>query len=73
MLLVMTLFIITVALVALCVLLLSFNIVFRKNKDFPATEIGQNSEFKKRGLSCAKSQEKILWKKGGGCNSCSCS
>jgi hypothetical protein len=78
----MQLIFITIAFIALCVFLLSFNIIFRKNGKFPDTEIGNNKEMRKKGLMCAKSEEKILWSKKGiptaasnlqeGCSSCSC-
>ena len=59
----MQLFILSFALVAICVFLLSFNIIFRKDGKFPETEIGANKELRKRGLMCAKAEEKILWHK----------
>jgi hypothetical protein len=51
----------TIILVALCVFLLSFNIIFRKNGKFPDSEIGHNKEMKKLGIKCAKAEEKELW------------
>jgi hypothetical protein len=51
----------TIILVALCVFLLSFNIIFRKNGKFPDGEIGHNKEMKKLGIKCAKAEEKELW------------
>jgi len=74
--LIMSLFIITVVILAIAVFLFSFNIIFRKNGKFPESEIGHNKEMRKLGLMCAKSQEKILWKKREekeGCSSCCCS
>jgi len=78
----MQLILITIAFVALCVFLLSFNIIFRKEGKFPDTEIGHNKEMRKKGLMCAKSEEKILWSKNRkgavqtesteACSSCSC-
>jgi hypothetical protein len=68
----MSLFLLTIVLVALCVVLLSFNIIFRKNGKFPDTEIGHNKEMRKLGLRCAKTDERILWKKGSSCSSCAC-
>ena len=78
----MQLIFITIAFIALCVFLLSFNIIFRKNGKFPDSEIGHNKEMRKKGLICAKSEEKILWSKKGirpaaynrqeECSSCSC-
>ncbi len=80
----MQLLVITIFLIAFCVFLLSFNILFKKDGKFPESEIGKNRELRKLGLMCAKSQEKILWKKKSSakiaikyspdaeCESCSC-
>ena len=61
-------------LVALCVFGLCFNIIFRKDGKFPETEIENNREMRKRGIQCAKMEEKKLWgkknrKNSGECNS----
>ena len=72
----MSLIIISVAIIAIAVFLMSFNIIFRKNGKFPETEIGHNKEMRKMGLMCAKSEEKILWNKGKKreeCSTCCCS
>lgn len=53
----------SVIVVAIAVFLLCFNIIFRKNGRFPETEIGKNEEMKKRGIVCAKSEERQLWAK----------
>ena len=58
----MTVILFSLLLVGLAVFLLSFNIIFRKNGKFPQSEIGANKELRKKGLMCAKSEEKILWK-----------
>ncbi|HCT94648.1 MAG: hypothetical protein A2X19_07615 [Bacteroidetes bacterium GWE2_39_28] len=68
----MSLIILSVIVVAICVALMSFNIIFRKNGKFPETEIGHNKEMRKLGLKCAKTDERILWKKGNSCSTCSC-
>lgn len=71
--------------VGLSVFLLSFNIIFRKNGKFPNTEIGHNKEMRKRGIRCAKDDERRMWRKkkgltsdcaaddceSGGCSGCS--
>ena len=77
----MEFFIAVLILIALCVFGLCFNIIFRKDGKFPETEIENNREMKKRGITCAKEDEIKLWgKKGpdgkpecseGGCSSCS--
>ncbi|MHC1779253.1 MAG: hypothetical protein AB9922_03330 [Bacteroidales bacterium] len=72
----MSLIIISVIIIGIGVFLMSFNIIFRKNGKFPETEIGHNKEMRKMGLMCAKSEEKILWKKGKKreeCTTCCCS
>ena len=70
-----------VVLVGLCVFGLCFNIIFRKDRHFPETEIENNKEMRKRGIKCAKEDEIKLWGKKnpdgtpvscdeGGCASC---
>jgi hypothetical protein len=60
---IISIILLSIILVGLCVFLLSFNIIFRKNGKFPNSEIGGNKELRKKGLMCAKGEEKILWKK----------
>ena len=48
-------------LVGLCVVGLCFNIIFRKNGRFPETEISRNREMRKRGIICAKAEERRIW------------
>ncbi|MEN6618973.1 MAG: hypothetical protein ABFC28_05700 [Rikenellaceae bacterium] len=55
----------SILIVGLCVFLLSFNIIFRKDGKFPEKEIGENKNLRKLGLTCAKAEEKILWGKNG--------
>ena len=59
----MKLFLLTLALVALCVLGLCFNIIFRKDGKFPDTEIEHNKPLRKKGIQCAKVEERKLWSK----------
>ena len=77
----MEIFFAALTLVALCVVGLCFNIIFRKNGKFPETEIENNVEMRKRGIKCAKEEEIKLWGKKdkngnpvvcdeGGCASC---
>lgn len=64
-------FLAALLLVALCVVGLCFNIIFRKNGKFPETEIESNREMKKLGIKCAKAEEMELWgKKNNGAPSC---
>ena len=59
----MKLIVLTLILTGLCVFLLCFNIIFRKDGKFPETEIEHNKEMRKRGIQCAKMEEKKLWGK----------
>ena len=59
----MKLFLLTVIIVALCVVALSFNIIFRKNGQFPDGEIEHNKALRKQGIRCAKMEERKLWGK----------
>ena len=59
----MKLLLLTFAIVGLCVFLLCFNIIFKKDGKFPDTEIEHNREMRKRGIQCAKIEEKKLWNK----------
>ena len=72
------LFLVVLAVVALCFMGLGFNIFFRKGGKFPETEISSNKEMKKLGIRCAKEEEMRLWsKKHGGrkpeCSDLGCS
>ena len=75
----MKVFLAAILLVALCIVGLCFNIIFRKNGHFPDTEIESNENMKRLGIKCAKAEEIELWNrkkkkavscKGGSCSSC---
>ena len=66
-------FLAAIALVAFCVFGLCFNIIFRKDGKFPETEVENNREMRKRGIQCAKMEEKKLWGKKQKKNSGECS
>ena len=51
------------AVVALCVFGMCFNIIFRKDGQFPDGEISRKKELRKRGIICAKEEELRLWGK----------
>lgn len=51
------LLIISLVLVAVAFVGLAFNILFTKKGKFPDTSVGHNPEMKKRGITCAKSDE----------------
>lgn len=57
----MKVFLAALVLVALCLVGLCFNIIFRKNGRFPDTEIENNENMKKLGIKCAKAEEMELW------------
>jgi len=48
-------------LVGLSVFGMCFNIIFRKNGEFPETEVSRNKEMKKLGIRCAKEEEMKIW------------
>lgn len=48
----MKIFLLAFGLVAVCVLLLSFNIL--RGKEFPKYDVGSNEEMRKRGIRCYK-------------------
>lgn len=49
--------ILSLVLVGLAFIGLAFNILFRKNGTFPETGVGHNPEMRKRGITCAKTDE----------------
>ena len=59
----MKVFIISIILLGIGVFGMCFNIIFRKDGKFPDSEISHNKELKKKGLMCAKAEERILWSK----------
>ena len=52
---------ISVVIVALCVFGLCFNIIFKKNGQFPDGEISHNKELRKRGNVCMKEEDEAIW------------
>ena len=55
----MKVILLSVAVVALCVLGLCFNIIVRK-KDFPHYDVGSNEEMRKLGIRCYKDEDAAL-------------
>ena len=55
----MKVILLSVAVVALCVLGLCFNIIVRK-KDFPHYDVGSNEEMRKLGIRCYKDEDSAL-------------
>lgn len=55
----LTVLLISIALLALCFAGLALNILVKKNGKFPETEIGQNKQMRQLGIRCTK-QDEIL-------------
>lgn len=56
-------FLATLCIVGLCVFGLCFNIIFRKNGEFPKYDVGSNEEMKKIGITCYKDEDARLHSK----------
>jgi hypothetical protein len=54
---ILTVFLLTIALVGLAFAGLGINILFRKNGKFPETEVGSNKNMKNLGITCTKQDE----------------
>ncbi len=57
------LILVSVFVVGLCVFGLCFNIIFRKNGQFPDSEVGHNKELRKRGVICMREEDERIWGK----------
>ena len=66
-------FLLSLAVVAVCVVGMCFNIIFRKDGRFPETEISRNKEMRKLGIRCAKEEELRIWGRNNGKKRPSCS
>lgn len=55
----MKVILLAIAVTAICVFGLCFNIIFRK-KDFPHYDVGSNEEMRKRGIRCYKDEDAAL-------------
>ena len=62
----MKLVLLSIALLALCVFGMCFNIIFRRNGKFPDGEIAHNKALREQGIRCAKMEEKQIWGNGKG-------
>lgn len=58
----LTVFLITIVLVALAFAGLGFNILFRRNGKFPQTEVGSNKNMKNLGITCTKQDEMKIFR-----------
>lgn len=47
----------TIGILIACVILMSIQIIFKKNGRFPNTHIGNSKALKKEGIHCAKTQD----------------
>ena len=54
----MKVLLLSIVIVALCVLLLCFNIL--RHKEFPQFDVGGNEELRKRGIRCFKDEDAAL-------------
>lgn len=54
----MKLLLLTISIVALCVLLLCFNIL--RHKEFPQYDVGGNARLRERGIRCFKEEDAAL-------------
>ncbi len=59
----MKVFLISAAVLLVCIAFMCFNLIFRKNGEFPDGEISHNKEMKKLGIRCVKEEEMRLWGK----------
>jgi hypothetical protein len=49
-------FLLTLVLLAICIILLGIKVFFFKNGSFPSSHVGENKRLKEKGISCAKIQ-----------------
>ncbi|MDH6358643.1 hypothetical protein [Parabacteroides sp. PF5-9] len=54
----LTTLLITVIILVICIALLSVKILFKKGGEFPNTHVGGNKTLRKKGIHCAKTQDK---------------
>lgn len=52
----MKIFLAALLMVALCVFGMCFNIIFRKDGQFPNSDVGSNEEMRKLGIRCMKDE-----------------
>lgn len=54
---------ISVLIVTICLVLLGINILFKKGGKFPNSHVSGNKTLRKKGISCAQSQDREAQKK----------
>ena len=65
-------FLVCLAVLALCVFGMCFNVIFRK-KEFPKYDVGSNEKMREKGIRCFKDEDAALHSKGkcdGDCADC---
>ena len=62
----MKVILISIVIVGLCMFGLCFNIIFKKNGQFPDGEISHNKELRKRGIVCMKEEDEAIWGEASG-------
>lgn len=58
-----TVFLAVLALVAIALVIMSINILIKKNGKFSSEHVGQSKAMKKRGVHCAQTQDRMERKK----------
>ena len=56
----MKVFLLTLAVIALCVFGMCFNIIFRKDGEFPDYEVSKNKEMRRLGIRCMHEEDAAL-------------
>lgn len=51
-------FLLTLAFMAICMVLLAITIIIKKNGRFPNIHVGTNKHMRKRGIKCVETQDK---------------
>jgi hypothetical protein len=51
-------FLLTLLIVAVCMVLMGVTILIKKNGRFPNTHVGGNKEMRRRGIKCVEAQDK---------------
>ena len=66
----MKLFLFTLAIIGIAVFGMCFNIIFRKNGEFPEYEVGSNKEMRRLGIRCMKEEQASIPLTSGKAPSC---
>ena len=60
----MKVFLLALAVIALCVFGMCFNVIFRKDGEFPEYEVSKNKDMRRLGIRCMH-EEEVLSRNGG--------